>query len=448
MFVDVLIIRWNHYFENMRITSIISIIFLFLKCTPIAYNSGNYSESNEAKLLQHTDRTYEPQIKTVRLFNYSPDPQSEISPAVTRMGNWSLLLEFDDLHTDRDSYYARIIHCNRDWTPSRLADLDFLSEYNEFPIIDFAYSSNTQIPYVHYAFRLPAVKLPGNYLIVVYRGSDRNDIILSRRFMVFDPQLRFALEDNLIGAGSLTRRNQQINFNLTYKNVELLNPMETVNVTIRQNQRWDNQVENIKPSFIRENIQELEYRFFDGSNMMPGGNEFRFFDLRSIQNPGQNVFRVDRNIQPYRAVLMQDRSRAGDVYSIYPELNGHYIIQNYDFNDLLNAQYCDVEFSLASPQPLPGDVYVVGAFNFWQLNNQTKMVYDSALKMYKKLELLKQGYYNYHYVVKSDKLEPNHLEGSHFETENLYEVFVYYRSFQPMADLLVGYHIFTVNGRN
>jgi hypothetical protein len=39
------------------------------------------------------------------------------------------------------------------------------------------------------------------------------------------------------------------------------------------------------------------------------------------------------------------------------------------------------------------------------------------------------------------------LEGSHFETENLYEVLIYYRPFRPNADLLVGYYQLPVNGR-
>jgi len=60
--------------------------------------------------------------------------------------------------------------------------------------------------------------------------------------------------------------------------------------------------------------------------------------------------------------------------------------------------------------------------------------------------LLKQGFYNYEYWGDSPD-DPNQIEGDHFQTENMYEVLVYYRPFQPMADLLVGYFVIPVNAR-
>jgi hypothetical protein len=61
--------------------------------------------------------------------------------------------------------------------------------------------------------------------------------------------------------------------------------------------------------------------------------------------------------------------------------------------------------------------------------------------------LLKQGLYNYQYWVESSKGNGFQIEGSHFETENIYEIFVYYRPFRPNADLLVGYYLIQVNRR-
>ena len=106
---------------------------------------------------------------------------------------------FDDLRSDRDTYYARIIHCNYDWTKSDLQDLDYLSDYNEFPMNNSEFSVDTHIPYVHYWFLLPPVRLPGNYVIMVYRGSDKEDIILTKRFMVYENLVTFTPEGNLIG---------------------------------------------------------------------------------------------------------------------------------------------------------------------------------------------------------------------------------------------------------
>lgn len=385
------------------------------------------------------DFAYEPQIKTVVIRPAFEDPGTYLEPAVTRLGEWNLLLEFDDLRNQRDTYYARIIHCNYDWTRSNLTDLDFISDFNEFPINNFEFSVDTHIPYVHYWLTLPPVKLPGNYLVAVYRGSDKNDIILTRRFMVFDTRVTFANEGNLIGAGDIASRNQQLNFTVDYKNLEVINPLENIKVSIRQNQRWDNMSVDIRPSFVREIEKQLEYRYFEDDKMFKGGNEFRFFDLRSLMNPGRNVARVVKTVKPYEVFLEQDRSRADQAYAQLPDFNGGFIPDNLDYPDPAFTNYANVNFTLAAPRPYSGDVYVTGAFNYWNLNAVNKMQYDSVQKAYQGRVLLKQGWYDYLYVLHSPDQPPYAIEGSYFETENFYEVFVYYRPFQPQADLLIGY---------
>jgi hypothetical protein len=351
------------------------------------------------------------------------------------------------MKSERDTYYARVIHCNEDWTKSTLLDLDFMPQYNEFPLNTFTYSLDTFLPYIHYSFKVPAVKLPGNYVLAVYRGSDRNDVILTRRFMVYDQRISFFREGKLIGAGAVANVTQQLNFTINYKNIPVINPMENMNVSIRQNQRWDVYARNIKPSFIRDNIHELEYRFFDPSKMFKGGNEFRFFDLRSLNYPGRNVDKVDKTKRPFEVYLQHDKTRNGLPYAIYNDLNGNYNNDNYDYRNASSGSYSNVHFFLSSPQAIAGDVYIIGAFADWSYSEDLKMEYDATTQQYKGAAFLKQGWYDYQYVVKSSTLPPDYFEGNHFETENEYEIFVYYHSFQPQADLLVGYIKLKENAR-
>jgi len=410
--------------------------FLF-GCTPLTQSSQN-SGSNP-KAMRFIDFTYEPQIRTVIIRPAFSEPQTYLEPAVTRLGDANLLLEFDDLRDQRDTYYARIIHCNYDWTRSTLMDLDFLNEFNEFPVNNFEFSVDTHIPYVHYWIQLPPVKLPGNYMVVVYRGTDKNDIILSKRFMVYDSRIAFENERNLVGAGGLASINQQINFTVNYQHLDIINPLESVKVSIRQNRRWDNIATDIKPSFVREIEKQLEYRFFESGKMFKGGNEFRFFDLRSLNNPGRNVARVDKSARPYEVYIERDKSRADEVYSQLPDYNGGFIPDNLDYPDPAFTNYAYVNFALSAPQPYKGNVFVTGAFNYWNLNEQNRMQYDSAARTYAARILLKQGWYDYQYLVQSPDVAPYAIEGSHYETENFYEILVYYRPFQPQADLLIGY---------
>ena len=80
-------------------------------------------------------------------------------------------------------------------------------------------------------------------------------------------------------------------------------------------------------------------------------------------------------------------------------------------------------------------------------SEENKMSYDNG--MYTCRQLLKQGFYDYQYWVSpvGKSKNGNLVEGNYFQTENLYEVLVYYRPYQPNADLLVGYFLIPVNSR-
>jgi hypothetical protein len=408
---------------------------LCLGCSPMT-QSSSFSESNP-KALKFGDFTYEPQIKTV-LLHPVLGTGDNLEPAVTQFGQWNLILEFDDLKSQRESYNATIIHCNHDWVKSDLMDLDFMTDYNEFNITNFQFSINTHIPYIHYTYNIPAVKIPGNYMIVVYRNGDKDDIILSKRFMVCNNKVTFSRDGNLLNSGKIASLNQQLNFTLSYEGLTLPNPLENLWVVIRQNQRWDNMISDVKPSFVRDYDQELDYIFFDDKKMFKGGNEFRFFDLRSLTYPGRNVATVNKTSKPFEAYIQTDKSRSINAYAQYNDLDGNFKIENLDYSDPYFTNYLYVNFSLSS-QPVNGDVYVAGAFNYWNLDENNKMQYDSSRNEYQVRTLLKQGWYDYQYVVKSPTIPTYYFEGSHYETQNSYEIFVYYKAYQPRAEQLVGY---------
>ncbi len=398
------------------------------------------------KKLVFSDKSYEEEIRTVMLYPQMQGQRDNIRPAVAPLQAQNLVLEFDDLQAQRSNYYVKIIHCNYDWTKSTLQDLDFLTDYNEYPINDYDFSANTSVPYLHYFFALPNVKLPGNYLLVAYRESDENDLLLSKRFMIFDNQVNLVTDNQSQGLGTLRTSNQQLNFKINYASIDAVNPMESIHAIVRQNQRWDNLRTNVKPSFVREDKRELEYRFFDQDNQFAAGNEFRFVDFRSLNSPGRNTGRLDRSKRPFHISVQTDQSRQDQVYAQYPDLNGNYVIENLDYREAsISGDYVFVTFTLTSSQTVNGDVHLIGALNNWDHSAESKMSYQKGT--YEKTLFLKQGWYDYQYWVEGDKQNAFQLEGSHFETENLYEVLIYYRPFRPNADLLVGYYQLPVNAR-
>jgi hypothetical protein len=398
------------------------------------------------KVLVLQDMTYEPQIKTVQCYPNQPTEGNTLLPAVARLDNQNLLLEFDDLREQKNNYYVKFIHCNFDWSKSGLMDLDFMHDYNEYIINDYSYSINTHIPYLHYRYPIPAVKIPGNYVVIVYRNGNRQDLVLSRRIMVFDTRMDLIPDDQISGLGNIRNTNQSLNFALNYGRTEVINPLGSIHVTIRQNQRWDNVKQDIKPSFLREDINQIEFRTYDMDKTFLAGNEFRFVDFRSLNYPGQNTASLDKSHKPFDLYVNADANRGSQAYSQYPDMNGCFTIDNSDYSQepLISSNYLQVNFALNS-QPIKGDVYIIGAFNGWARNAENKMTYNQG--MYSQRILLKQGFYNYQYWVDSDAADGNQVEGNYYQTENLYEVLVYYRPFQPNADLLVGYFVMPLNPR-
>ena len=425
---------------------------LFMQaCAPVpGGGSTGGTISGPLTKLEVENKQYLPGIRSVQLFPEDGTVQSQLLPAVASLaGQNQLVLHFDDMQQNRSDYSVRILHCEYDWQVSRLSTLEYLSDYNEFPITEFTFSYNTLQPYVHYQFRLPQVKLSGNYLLVVYRNRNPNDLVLSRRFMVFDNLA--PVKSQLVSApGGARFQRQQIDLEVLYRSLPgIVDPSSQIKVVIRQNQRWDNAIYGLRPTGDRTGTQSLEYKLFDLSNTFPGGNEFRLFDLRTVRASGQNVgtIRVDSVRKSLDAFLLPDKPRGNLPYARRDDLNGSFIIANQDFTDAyVSGEYAEVHFFLKVDQPAPAPVYVAGDFSNYQRTAPYVMQYDAGLGGYRADVPLKQGWYNYIYLVGQNENALT-LEGTFSETENFYEILIYYRPNTKPADLLVGYSTLSTGPR-
>ena len=100
-----------------------------------------------------------------------------------------------------------------------------------------------------------------------------------------------------------------------------------------------------------------------------------------------------------------------------------------------------VHFTLNSGAPVPGDVYINGAWTYDRFLPEYKMQYNEIKKCYEASILLKLGYYSYQYVMLNNDgttaIMPT--EGSFFQTENKYQTLIYYRGQGDRTDRLVGF---------
>jgi hypothetical protein len=402
--------------------------------------SVQISEAQE-KELRFEDWIYEDNVKTVQLYPETELINDVVKSPVFRLGDpGTLILSFDVLYSDFEDYRVKLIHCNADWTKSFYSDLEFLDEYNEFNVQDYDFSFNTKIDYVHYDFKVPQVKLPGNYLLVVYKNFDEDDLLLTRRFLVYQDRVSIASE---VGQSINTAKrfeNQQIDFKLNYSGVDITNPFSQIKVVLRQNQRWDNAITNLRPTMVRESDKMLSYLYLNDQTNFQAGNEFRFFDIRTVDFSGQEVDHVERNQNGFDVHLYVDKSRKDLAYSEYLDINGKYVINNLDRGagrGDTESEYATVNFYLESAEEMRKPVYIFGQLTDWKFSEDGKMVYYREEQLYKGELLLKQGWYNYLYLL--DGLQPYYFEGIRFETENQYEILVYCRPFGARGDLLFGY---------
>lgn len=421
----------------MRILILLSLFFSFLKFE---------TQAQEV----YIDRIYEENIQSVRLYLNTGNFEAQMNAAVLELnGNRSLMLTFDDLAYDHDMYSAKVIHCNVDWTPSDLKEAEYLNEYNEFNILDYERSIDTRIPYIHYNFIIPRVTKTGNYVVKVYRGRDQNQVVLTKRFMVFQNNIVLAAQLVPPSQIDIRRKVQQINVNVNYKSRELFDPRSNLKVIIRQNQRWDNAKVLTTPTMIREDIKMIEYNLFDGSNAFWAGNEFRFVDLRFVRARGINVsaVRMEQDVVYAEAGLDKIRSPFG-VYSEYLDMNGQYAVMNLERSNYeLESEYMVATFYLDANE-VTEQPYIIGSLSQWGLSPDAKMILNKNTQKYEATLILKQGWYDYQYAYKTDEgWNTIPLEGSFFETENEYEVFIYYRDMGSRYDELISYFNLNPNKR-
>jgi hypothetical protein len=279
--------------------------------------------------------------------------------------------------------------------------------------------------------------------VYVYNNGDRKDLVLSRRLLVYDNKVSVAGNFRQTVGGDDQFNKQHLDFNISPNGYDINNPFRDLKVVITQNNRWQNAVTDIKPTFI--NGTQLVYSLDDASTFN-GGNEFRFFDIRSLRFLTERVKEIyrDEDLKNH-VVLYPEQLRATTPYLFYNDFNGNFLIRNSETqgNMDIEADYVWVEFFLPYVNPEPkGNFYVMGKLTDWRMSPNSKMTYNYKRFGYEAKLYLKQGYYNYEYVLSNDSKKGGDetvTEGNHWDTENEYCIYVYHRKFGTYYDQLIGY---------
>lgn len=161
------------------------------------------------------------------------------------------------------------------------------------------------------------------------------------------------------------------------------------------------------------------------------GNEYRQVNLNDINIYNSKNVKAKFDGMEYSRFLIQGKN----------DLNGSFTLKSP--KDIYST-YMDVSFQIKPPAEVNGDIYLVGAFNDWELSENNKMNFDGD--HYELSIQLKRGIYDYQYVVvNGDYKNPDNqdwylLEGNDWSTTNEYNIFLWYRDQEYGGyDRIIGY---------
>ena len=351
-----------------------------------------------------------------------------------------LVLEFDALNANEEDFYYVIEHFNYDWTPSVLAKAEYLRGLDNQRILEYYNSFNTYQVYSHYKLQIPniqtrAILKTGNYMISIY--DDYDELMFSRKFMVYEDLVNVGVNVKRSRDVKYVAQKQSIDMTISTNSINFNNPLETINTVIIQNNNLNSSISGLRPQYTLGN--RLIYKYVDESAFW-GGNEYLFFENKDVRAANVGVQFIDLK-DIYHSYLFTNIARYDRPYTYNPDINGNFQITAIDRSDVdVEADYTMVHFSLLYEELIDKDIHVYGNFNAFAIEPLTKLYYNRESSKYEGRLRLKQGFYNYKYVVvdKYGNLEEGLISGNFDETENNFKVMAYYRDLGARYDRLIG----------
>lgn len=375
--------------------------------------------------------------KNIKSIQLRPLAQNQFS-AIVPLGT-VLELSFDDLEADQKDYYYKVEHMTHDWEPSKILSSQYIDGFQSNIILNVNNAFNTYQNYTHYSIKVPNINTiitkSGNYLLSVLNDAD--EVIFSRRFVLYENTAVVGVATSISRDTKTYSTDQTVQFSVNYPRLRINNPDQEVKVTVIQNQNWNTAITDLKPQFFKNN--QLIYRYINKSNFK-GGNQFLNFDNKILRNKSMNIVKVERK-DIYHNYLAPFQRKDNPTYSYNPDINGQFVIRTLEGADNnTEADYAVMHFNLLSEKVSNKDIYVLGAFNNFELNPENKMSFDTESNSYNAQLLLKQGFYNYTFATKDSNGSVSYgdILGDFSITENEYTVIVYFRQIGGLYDRVIG----------
>lgn len=374
--------------------------------------------------------------ENLRTLRMTVDGDASRFPVLKLNSNEKLEVSFDDLTHEYQRYTYKIEHCDVEGNPTtELFESNYVRTTDDQVVItNYEPSENTTVQYTHYAFSIPNTNMrpliSGNYRLTVSTENEEDEEVVVL-------QTYFAVVDTKVGIYPSATTNTEVDWNDTHQQIELKvdcsnlvvrDAQSEIKTLVMQNRRFDNMAKDVP--FTAQNGNVLLWEHSRGL-IFDAGNEYRKMEILSTRYPGMHGESVRWFDPYYHYTLQTDYPRRNYLYD--EDRNGQSVVRYEGAGDAdTQADYVMTHFVLDSPQlPEGKEVYVSGQWTSLGVAPQYKMHYNHADACYEANILMKCGYYNYLYLCAS-KSNPQvgstmPIEGNYFQTENEYDILVYYR---------------------
>ena len=376
------------------------------------------------------------EIKSLKVFT---DDETALPILISKKLN----IEFDLNSPYEPSLIIVFRFCDKNWNPYQNIfllnygkNIEYNLKFDRLPntVLDARYHFRGYFPnrnnYVDFPFS-------GKWMFFITDSQDTSNIYASGKFYVIKPDVIMnaakkneVLEDKVYSPPVLAKI-----FNIT-ASFDLPNefyPSFVDHVEIIENQKiyYPVIIDRNFNTNTRQYYWDGDRKFSFTARDIHPGNEYRQTDLRNFNKYNKKDVPAQFDGLEYSRFYKQGQK----------DLNGGslYLFFENDYADYLN-----VTFKIRPPDNSFQSIFLVGAFNHWQILPEFQM--SNEYGVFTKTVPLKRGIYDYQYVaadIINNKIEnPDWLvlEGNFWETSNVYYIFLYYNDQNYGGyDRIIGY---------
>lgn len=403
----------------------ISLILVWTSCTVTHEGDTQKSGYNPGDDLQNPFALPQQKAPPSDIQSVQLHPKSAVGqpPVIELNSSRKLVLSFDYLGSESRQFRVQLTHRSQSWDESPIGPSIYLDSFFQTYIQESLASFSKKPSYRHVEYEFPNNELrpvvSGNYLLEIY-SYEGDTLLFSLPFFITENKGDIQTRVERLFAQRDDGRPLDQLFS-TYRYPDFVEyPQFDLSMSFVQNRFWG-RTEEVE---FLDTITPGELRGYIGRNEAFIGNyEFKFLDLRTFDVDGREILAFDPGFTPPKVTLRRDVQHL-DTNPRFPSAAARLGLPLDD----RSSDYAEVEFSLQTDSNIPptADIYIVGHFNNWMINNFNKMHYDDKATMWKGRAFIKQGEYGYKYVlVEKNAINDLALDQSYFSSQQEYLTFVY-----------------------